>query len=235
MADSTRRFSQRPFFTTDELDRDCEHTVIMFMQERCDQIIYPIPTDVLTKLIERDADDLDLYADLSAEGDNVEAVTEFYPPHKPKVRIAAELSQQAWRAHRLRTTLCHEYAHVRLHAPVVALESMTPSMFPELKPKVVQKCKRENILDAAEYDWMEWQAGYVCGAILMPKSEITKVASTFVENRRLYTPLKDDGSVAMDLMKQVSTYFDTSQEAAKVRLLKLQFLSKSQTSRPLFL
>ena len=33
---------------------------------------------------------------------------------------------------------------------------------------VANKCKRDNIVGASETDWMEWQAGYVCGAILIP-------------------------------------------------------------------
>ena len=30
------------------------------------------------------------------------------------------------------------------------------------------KCHRDNMIGASERDWMEWQAGYACGAILMP-------------------------------------------------------------------
>ncbi len=79
-------------------------------------IILPIPTDVITKLIERNTQYLDLYADLSKEeGSNVEGVTDFYPGDKPIVRIAKALSEGINRGHRLRTTLTHEYGHVKFH------------------------------------------------------------------------------------------------------------------------
>jgi len=96
------RFSQRPHFEPQELDHECEDIIRTFMSERYGHLALPIPTDALTKLVERDAADLDLYADLSAEGSDVEGVTYFVPGHKPRVAIAAQLSEQEWRAHRLR-------------------------------------------------------------------------------------------------------------------------------------
>jgi hypothetical protein len=110
----TGRFHMRPYYEVDELDQECERIITKFMQERCGGLILPIPTDILTKLIERDAEDLDLYADLSAEGSDVQGVTDFYPGQKPRVRIAEELSQDR-HEHRLRTTLTHEYGHVWFH------------------------------------------------------------------------------------------------------------------------
>jgi hypothetical protein len=77
-------------------------------------VIPRIPTEALTKLIERDAGDLDLYADLSQEGPEVQGLTEFFPNQKPNVKILGALSQQS-NEHRLRTTLTHEYGHVKFH------------------------------------------------------------------------------------------------------------------------
>ena len=79
-------------------------------------MLVPIPTGALLKLIERDAADLDLYADLSGEGEGVEGVTYFFTMGRPKVRILRALTEQKHRAHRLRNILAHEYAHVRLHS-----------------------------------------------------------------------------------------------------------------------
>src|SRR2546426_3507414 len=98
--DTTGRFSMRPFYEEAELDQECERIITEFMQERCGGFTLPIPTDVLTKLIERDAEDLDLYADLSTEGAEVQGVTDFIPGHKPRVRIAYELSEEKQYAHR---------------------------------------------------------------------------------------------------------------------------------------
>jgi hypothetical protein len=57
-----------------------------------------VPTEALTILIERDAADLDLYADLSGEGADVQGVTELAAGARPSVKIARELTLQRWRA-----------------------------------------------------------------------------------------------------------------------------------------
>ena len=58
--DTTGRFPERPHYEPGELDGECEAVIVSFMRERCGQVVYPAPTDVLTRLIERDAEDLDL-------------------------------------------------------------------------------------------------------------------------------------------------------------------------------
>jgi hypothetical protein len=116
--DTTGRFSQRPHYEMSELDEECEHIITSFMQEQHSDLILPIPIDDLTKLIERDADDLDLYADLSDEGPDVEGITYFRPGQKPTVRIANGLSKHSQSENRLRTTLSHEYGHVKFHDPL---------------------------------------------------------------------------------------------------------------------
>jgi hypothetical protein len=75
--DTTRRFRLRPHYETAELDGECEVIITTFLEELYGELILPIPTDALTKLIERDAADLDLYADLSADGPDVEGGNRF--------------------------------------------------------------------------------------------------------------------------------------------------------------
>ena len=116
----------------------------------------------MIKLIERDAKELNVYADL-AEG--IHGVTYFDPPRKPKVRIARELFTESWRVHRLRFTLAHEYAHVRIHAPLYNSAGIAKSED--------HKCKDQEIEPSDhKVDWMEWQAGYAAGALLMPVSRL---------------------------------------------------------------
>jgi hypothetical protein len=67
-------------------------------------------------MIEQATSDFDMYADLSHEGEDVEGITDFFPNKKPAVRIAMELSLEGSRRHRLRTTLAHEYGHVKFHS-----------------------------------------------------------------------------------------------------------------------
>ena len=56
-------------------------------------MLVPIPTNALVVLIEQYAEDIDLFADLSGEGANVQGVTEFFTSGKPQVRIAARAFQ----------------------------------------------------------------------------------------------------------------------------------------------
>jgi hypothetical protein len=82
--DKTGRFSQRPHFKPGELDRECEDVMSGFLRERNGAAEYPVSTDDLTVLIERDTESLDLYADLSAYGRDVEGTHSF--PAGPQTR-----------------------------------------------------------------------------------------------------------------------------------------------------
>jgi hypothetical protein len=209
------------------------------MDEQYGGLLLPIPTDAITKLIERDASDLDLYADLLDEGWEIQGITDFYPSDKPRVRIAKELSEQEWRAHRLRTTLSHEYGHVKLHAPLCDPQftgtTVQQSMFVELPVSAPPaRCNREVILHASKADWMEWQAGYVCGALLMPLILVRRVVSDFLERYRLYGAICVGSPQAAELQSVHSEMFDFSEDAARVRLLKLGCLTQDQVTPTLF-
>lgn len=108
MPDTTGRFSRRPYYQQAYLDQNCERLLSEFLSGLYGQITIPVPNGALLKLIERDARELNVYADL-AEG--IHGVTYFDPPRKPKVSIARELFTESWRVNRLRSTLAHEYAH----------------------------------------------------------------------------------------------------------------------------
>jgi hypothetical protein len=77
-----------------------------------------VPTDALTVLIERGAEELDLHAELIADNENEEihGVTWFFPGAKPKVQIDRKLRPEFRRSNRYRTTLAHEYRRLLLHA-----------------------------------------------------------------------------------------------------------------------
>src|SRR6185295_15472053 len=147
--DKTGRFRQRPHYLPGELDDECETTITQFTREICGDFILPIPTEVLTKLIERDAQSLDLYSDLSnEEGTNVEGVTDFIPGSRPIVRIAASLSEIENRSHRLKTTLTHEYGHVKFHNDLYQIDEGIGLLFADAFDRRPAKCMRETMLDA---------------------------------------------------------------------------------------
>jgi len=220
--DNTGRFRLRPHYQSTELDVECEEIITTFMNERCNGFVLPIPTEVLTKLIERDAADLDLYADLSEEeGENVHGVTDFRIGNKPSVRIDRRLSERQNGEHRLRTTLTHEYGHVKFHDELYQSKYSTPALFVDAFEIEPLKCKWETQLDAPSIDWMEWQAGYTCGALLMPASYVRKSVSDFMKRQKLTGPPPTISREALILISGIREEFFVSDEAARIRLLKL--------------
>ena len=106
--DRTGRFSQRPHYEPEELDRTCESLINTFLEGSYGTARFPVSTDDLTRLVERDTEYLDLYADLSGYGADMEGLTQFRLGDKPAVRISAALAEDERRENRRRTTLTHE-------------------------------------------------------------------------------------------------------------------------------
>lgn len=236
--DRTGRFNQRPFYHPSELDTECERTVSEFLQKVHGKVRLPISTDDLTKLLEENVRDLDLYADLSSLGANVEGVTDFSRGVKPRVRICKDLASSPVHANRLRTTLTHELGHVRFHGYLYQLGDENGDLFagrpqslrgsaaaPEQPPSSSQQCRRETILDSQESNWLEWQAGYACGAFLMPASHLRALVETYRRKHELLGDLLATSPAGRGLIKLVSEQFSVSRDAARVRLLKTKAFS----------
>lgn len=231
--DRTGRFRERPHYDPRELDLELEQIVNEFLIDRHGSVSFPIPTDSLACLIERDAGDLDLYADLSTEGPDVEGVTDFVLGERPRVRIAHTLSNDPRRENRLRTTLTHEYTHVRLHDCWWQMKGAEPDLFSAGEP-YSRRCKRENILNAGQLDWMEWQAGYGSGAILMPRGSVMKLIEGFVPKPIRLAEIEVVSDWGRRLIDRVAEEFGASRDAARVRLLQLRCIVGRQPARPLF-
>ena len=234
VADRTGRFSQRPHYEPKELDKECEAIIGGFLKTRHGKIEFPVSTDDLTVLIERDTESLDLYADLSAYGPDVEGLTQFQPGRKPKVMISKVLAADEIRKNRLRTTLAHEYGHVRFHAYLWEMEPQAPDLLKRNPRANMQVCFRDKILDAAQTDWMEWQAGYVCGALLMPASRVRAVACAYCESNGLFGIVAQADSHGRALIEAARMAFDVSAYAARIRLIKLGILGAQGAGRSLF-
>ena len=232
--DLTGRFHQRPHYEAAELDRECEKLITTFLTKTRGHVKYPVDTEDLKNLIETKAETLDVYANLAELGPNVEGVTEFRPGKKPRVFIADRLTEDDRRENRLRTTLTHEFGHVHFHTYLWDLEPARSPLLtrPRTAPEKIV-CKRDTILDAKVADWMEWQAGYVCGAILMPKTAVTALCLEHAEAHGRYGPAQIGTPGGHDLVSAVRDHFRVSEDAARIRLLKLQLLSDSPT-QPLF-
>jgi len=77
---------------------------------------------------------------------------------------------------------------------------------------------------APENDWMEWQAGYICGALLMPRSNVIALASRVAEGYGGAAPVVLETLAGRDLIAQVRKHFQVSEQAAQVRLSRLDLL-----------
>jgi hypothetical protein len=211
--DTSGRFLQRPYYEQHELDSLAERVMAQHLRHLYGQVLTPVPTGAIIKLIERDADDLDSFADLTGEGEGVEGVTYFFRGRKPRVRITRELSLQSHRARRLRMTLAHEYSHVWLHSELWR-ENM-------IETAASHRCRREQIEAGRAVDWIEWQAGYGAAALLMPESRLKLVVRVCCGENQPTA----DSEQATDLIQRASEAFDVSEDAARVRLSQLGYVS----------
>jgi hypothetical protein len=122
---------------------------------------------------------------------------------------------------------------VRFHGCLFEAEDRQQRIEPRRKPEQ-NKCARGQILDAPKVDWMEWQAGHVCGALLMPVTELKRVVTTFMRDNRLDGPLPVAEPEGLALRDAVATYFDVSGDAARVRLLRVGHLVNGAVPKSLF-
>jgi Zn-dependent peptidase ImmA (M78 family) len=225
--DRTGRFAQRPHYEPAEIDGECETLITSFLRQRHGAVIFPVATNDLVVLLEQEANDVDIYADLSAEGPDVEGMTYFRPSGKPDVRIARHLAEAHWAVHRFRTTATHELGHVKLHNFLWLTEARQALLFPEDQPApadVSPRCRRDSIQPLARTDWMEWQAGYACGAFLMPITALKQLVFQLrTKNRWSGTPTADSDA-ARQLITHVAQRFDVSADAARVRLTQLDLI-----------
>jgi len=230
--DNTGRFPERPFYERDEINYECERIVTDFMRGKYGKVKFPISTDDVTILIERDTSGLDLYADLSREGEEVEGITDFFINKKPFVSIVKHLSAQPNMENRLRTTLMHEYGHVKFH------DFLWRRFYQErLLGSPLQKgprCKRSTILTTSQVDWLEWQAAYASGAFLMPMTSLKGLAQSLLRKWGMYSPIPVNSDRCNEFIGHTAAMFSVSSEAARVRLLQVGYLSEEGQNLQLF-
>jgi hypothetical protein len=222
--DPTGRFNERPHYEAKEIDNECEGIVVRFLTKLHGRVTYPIKTDDLEKLIESKAHDLDMYADLVADGADVEGVTRFGRSRKPSVEISQILSESANRKNRLRTTLTHEFGHVHFHDSLFQMKLASDDLFAGQKDDRIV-CKRDKMVDAPVIDWMEWQAGYASGAFLMPKSAVVHLIEDFRREHNIAAEITTGHEFYAPMIERVKERFDVSGDASRVRLIKLGFLA----------
>jgi IrrE N-terminal-like domain len=219
--DASGRFPRRPHYEPAELEQTCTGLLVELRRLRPRDQPYPITTDDLTVLVEQHAADLDLYADLSPEGVDVEAVTDFAPGKKPRVRIAEKLSSHPRHTNRLRTTLAHELAHVVLHNFIWWFDQGVEMLDAVRTAQLSPRCGGRR----GATDWMEWQASYAASALLMPAEAIAGLATRAAARS---WPCWVQSTRGRELIRDLQRTFAVSARAATIRLEQLGYL----TARP---
>jgi len=232
--DNTGRFAERPFYAARDLDNECERLIRDLLMKRKKKVEYPVSTEDLTVLIEMHDADLDPYADLSAYGADVVGVTEFFPNRRPKVSISERIAVDERRENRFRTTLTHEFGHVKFHGPLWAQKFANGDLLERGMNANKAISKRDNILDAPQSDWMEWQAGYISGALLMPATPVRRLVSDYCGPRELHGDIHVSREHAAHLIQVIMEQFTVSEEAARIRLLKLSLITSTHGQPSLF-
>ena len=213
--DPIGRFPERPFYENDELDRDCETIITEFLMARRGKVAFPIDTNDLVVLLEQETADLDLYADLSADGPDKEGKTIFSSRGKPKVQISAAL-QEPRRENRLRTTLAHELGHVKFHNYLYGLYPGRPSPC----------CSGHTIIGASASDWLEWQAGHCSVSFLMPLRALRRTVREAKKEAGVVAEPSIGSTVGQMVIWLVQDKYRVSADAARVRLLRADFLTE---------
>lgn len=231
--DETRRFRKRPHYKQGEIDRECETLVAGFLTKHRGKVEYPITTDDLTVLIEEHVERLDLFADLTPDGHDVEGVTRFKIGAIPDIEISEPLTNDQRRENRYRTTLAHELGHVRLHDGLFQAAFSTGDLFEHAREHRLV-CKRDTMLDAPKGDWLEWQACYASGSYLMPVTALREALKPILAAQDGYTPFHVSEEIANTLIDAVMTRFQVSRDAARVRLSKLDYISSTPRTPTLF-
>jgi hypothetical protein len=188
-----------------------------FMNRRAGGYRLPIPTNELMRLLDERAGEIDPYANLPK---GIHGRTTLYFDRRPQVEIAASIYKTR-SDHRVRTTVCHEFGHVWLHGPLwrEAGARKAKGVGP------VWKCYRDNILTAPKSDWIEWQAGWVSGAILMPASASRAWAAECTEKFAMKLPFSAKSAASAELIRLLAERCDVSVQAARVRLSKLRLVN----------
>jgi hypothetical protein len=221
--DATGRFPSRPHYEPDELDVECEAIIEGVLRTRHGTVQYPVSTDDLFFMLEQDAC-VDAYAKFGPNEGDIWGESEFAPGSQPEVRISHRLTENKRLENPLRTTITHEHGHVRFHGPLFELRSLQPKLFHAGSDKT-QICKREQVNGHGQRDWMEWQAGYCSGALLMPRQALRTLFTSFLRDRQLIVALVEKNSLeAIELVSSTVERFNVSRDAAAYRLRQLGFV-----------
>lgn len=217
------RLVKPPDYSQAELSCSSAKLVLYYMQKHLGGYKWPIPTDVLIKLLEIHASDLDLYADLSDEEEGTTGATYVYSDQKPEVKIARELSD-GHHEHELRQTLAHEFAHTYFHGYFWYWQTPVFEAFKsKAQIRTVYRCKEGEC--SGDRPWAEAQAEFAARALLMPVDPLEfQIVEPYSIRQGVRWPFLTGSDHAANLTETAARYFDVSRTEAHTRLCELGYI-----------
>ena len=82
--------------------------------------------------------------------------------------------------------------------------------------------------------WMEWQAGYISGSVLIPVTLVRRFVAEYSQPRGLHATIYQGSEHGRALIAGVVEQFAVSEAAARIHLLKLNLLASSNKQPSLF-
>ena len=113
---------------------------------------------------------------------------------------------------------------MKLHADLWPFDQLR--LFPDEEELPGPRCKRPGDIGGYSGDWMEWQAGYVSGAILMPVSRVKGLVQEISNAWGNFGGMPSTSTQGADLVAVVGQRFVVSTDAARVRLSQLGYLTE---------
>lgn len=220
------------FLHPKQIDRAAESLIVEYMRRKYGEAVFPVPTEALARIVERDALDFDLFADLSEREGSPEGVTDFNKGKKPDVYIDARLHDDPTE-HRLRSTLAHEYGHVVLHDPLVQARWAQGSLVGR-EQAVTHSSYRPSQEKEPKGDLIEYQAWLFCGSLLMPANHLSRLVSEAMERAGLYATQHPDSDFGLSAIGETVRAFGVSPAIARIRLVRLDLLSEKEHEASLF-
>jgi Zn-dependent peptidase ImmA (M78 family) len=215
-----------------EIDRQAEGIINEHLRRLYGELRFPVPIEALQKLLERFADTVDWYADLSNHAADADGVTQFVAGQKPVVRISKDL-MEGGRETRQRNTCGHECGHLYLHDNAVQALYQQGQLINNDHPGILVTYRDGSRRTRRSSQW-EAQAIAFSGALLMPASQVLTLVDSVCEGMGQYE-VPWPGSRLGQLVEELTAVrFGVSAGFARGRLISLRCLGRKPTQTSLF-
>ena len=94
---------------------------------------------------------------------------------------------------------------------------------PGQRRPLYRRCQRSRVVSAPQTDWMEWQAGYAGGALLMPITPLRAMVEETLADSGGGRLVEDKTDRHAEVVRRVAQGFAVSKDAAAFRIAKLGY------------